>query len=106
MHFEAAVTEIGLLTELEPAAAVAACVVLIQLIGPALLLAGGRWTRLGAGALAAFVAAATFLAHAWWSKAGMERVRDFSAFWEHVALMGGLALAWTGARSGALPRRA
>jgi uncharacterized membrane protein YphA (DoxX/SURF4 family) len=104
MHFTAAVAEIRHLTDLEPAPAVAASVILIQLIGPALLLVGGRWTRLGAGLLAAFVAAATFVAHAWWSKAGMERFRDFNAFWEHVALIGGLALAWTGARDAALPK--
>jgi uncharacterized membrane protein YphA (DoxX/SURF4 family) len=69
-------------------------------------LAGGRWTRLGAGLLAAFVAAATLVAHAWWTKAGLERFRDFNAFWEHVALIGGLALAGLGARSAALPQRA
>lgn len=106
MHFTAAVAEIRHFTGFEPAAVVAACVILVQLIGSALLLAGGRRTRLGAVLLAAFVAAATLVAHAWWTKAGLERFRDFNAFWEHVALIGGLALAWTGARSPALPRRA
>ena len=106
MHFTAAVAEIRQLTDLEPAPAVAAGVILVQLIGSALLLAGGRWTRLGAGLLAAFVAAATVVAHAWWTKEGLERFRDFNAFWEHVALIGGLALAGFGARSAALPRRA
>ena len=106
MHFTAAIAEIRYLTNLEPAPAVAAGVVLVQLIGSALLLGGDRWTRLGAGLLATFVAAATLVAHAWWTKEGMERFRDFNAFWEHIALIGGLALAWAGARSAALPRRA
>lgn len=106
MHFAAAVAEIRHLTDLEPAPAIATGVILVQLIGSALLLAGGRWTRLGAGVLSAFVAAATLVAHAWWTKEGMERFRDFNAFWEHVALIGGLALAGVGARSAASIRRA
>lgn len=106
LHFTAAVAEIRQLTDLEPAPAVAACVILVQLIGSALLLAGGRWTRPGAGLLAAFVAAATVVAHSWWSKAGLERFRDFNAFWEHIAIIGGLVLASLVTPNPASPQRA
>jgi len=91
--FAGATAEVRALTGLEPAWLGAAAVIAVQLGGSALLLAGGRLTRAGAGLLAVFTAVATLLAHAWWTKAGIERARDFNVFWEHVAIIGGLALA-------------
>lgn len=93
MHLEATADEVRGLTGLEPAVAVAVAVIAVQLAGSALLLAGGRATRLGALLLGAFTVAATLLAHGWWDQAGPDRARDFNAFWEHFAIVGGLALA-------------
>ena len=39
-----------------------------------------------------FTLVATLLAHSWWLKTGIDRVRDFNVFWEHIAIIGGLAL--------------
>jgi len=64
-----------------------------QLGGSLLLIWGGRLAWLGAGALGVFTVLATLIAHAWWTKAGIERFRDFNTFWEHVGLVGGFMLA-------------
>jgi uncharacterized membrane protein YphA (DoxX/SURF4 family) len=101
--FAGATAEVAALTGLEPAAVGAFAVIAVQLGGSVLLLLGGRATRLGAVLLIAFTAAATLIAHAWWTKLGIDRVRDFNAFWEHVAIIGGLALA-AAAAGGSCPR--
>lgn len=91
--FAGAAAEVRALTGFEPAWAGAVAVIATQLLGAALLLAGGRWTRIGAILLSLFVAVATLFAHAWWTKVDADRFRDFNAFWEHVAIIGGLVLA-------------
>ena len=84
----------------------AALIIIVQLAGSAAVIVAGRWTWLGAGALGIFTLLATLIAHAWWAEAGLERIRDFIAFWEHVAIVGGLALAGVVARYAAPPWRA
>jgi transmembrane protein len=91
--FPAAITEVRGLTGLEPAALFAVLVILVQLGGSLLVIRGGRFAWLGAGALGVFTVLATLLAHAWWTKTGIERFRDFNTFWEHIGLVGGLMLA-------------
>lgn len=93
LDFAGATAEVRGLTGFEPASALTVAVIVTQLAGSLLLFLGGRWTRIGAVVLAAFVIAATLLAHAWWTKSGVERVRDFNVFWEHIAIVGGLAVA-------------
>lgn len=78
---------------LEPAAAVVAATILVQLGGSALLITG-RWAWLAAGALAVFTAAATLIAHRFWTLDDpVARFHDMNRFLEHVGLIGGLALA-------------
>jgi transmembrane protein len=84
----AEVAELGL----HPAAAVAAAVVVTQ-IGGSLLFISRRYCWLGAGILAVFTAWATLLAHPFWTFAGETRGRQTATFFEHVAIIGGLALA-------------
>ncbi|MET0195251.1 MAG: DoxX family protein [Hyphomicrobiaceae bacterium] len=91
--FPSAVAEIRGLVGLEPAALFAAAVILVQLGGSLLVIWGGRLAWLGAGALGVFTMLATLIAHAWWTKAGIERFRDFNTFWEHAGLVGGFMLA-------------
>ncbi|MBX9846024.1 MAG: DoxX family protein [Xanthobacteraceae bacterium] len=91
--FPGAVGEVRGLTGLESAALVAAAVIFVQIVGSLLVIWGGRWAWLGAGALGVFTLAASLMAHAWWVKSGIERVRDFNTFWEHMGLIGGLMLA-------------
>lgn len=90
--FAGATAEIRGLTGLEPAALFATLVILTQLGGSALLIAGGRHAWIGAAALAGFTILATLYAHAFWMKPAGERFLHQNIFFEHVAIVGGLVL--------------
>ena len=75
---------------LQSAALVAASVIVTQLGGSVLFLTR-RYCWLGAGILAAFTALATLLAHPFWAFDGPDRGRQTATFFEHVAILGGLA---------------
>lgn len=78
---------------LEPSGLTVAATILVQ-IGASALLIAGRWTWLAAGALGVFTAAATLIAHQFWTIADpLARFHDANTFLEHVGLIGGLALA-------------
>lgn len=77
---------------LQSAPLFAAAVIVTQLGGAALLLTR-RWCWLGAGILSVFTILATLLAHPFWAAAGPDRVPQAATFFEHVAIVGGLALA-------------
>jgi uncharacterized membrane protein YphA (DoxX/SURF4 family) len=77
---------------LQPAALIAALVISTQLGGSALFLAR-RTCWLGAGILSVFTILATLLAHPFWAFEGPDRGRQTATFFEHVAIVGGLALA-------------
>lgn len=93
LDFTAAQAEVRALTGLEPAGLFAAAVIVTQMFGSALLMLGGRQTLAGAVILSAFTIVATVVAHAWWTKDGPERARDYAVFFEHLGLIGGLILA-------------
>lgn len=107
LDFGGARAEVGGLTGVTAPALVsvlAAAVIVTQLGGSLLLLAGGRWAPLGGLALAGFTLVATFLAHTWWQlPPGSARVQAFNGFWEHIALVGALGLAAIVARGEARP---
>jgi transmembrane protein len=90
--FGGATAEVRGLTGFEPAALFAVLVVVTQLGGSALLIAGGRFAWIGAAALAGFTAIATLFAHAFWLKPATERFLHQNIFFEHVSIIGGLAL--------------
>ncbi|WP_159717527.1 DoxX family protein [Geminicoccus flavidas] len=90
--FGGATAEIRGLTGLEPAALFALLVIVTQLGGSALLIAGGRHAWVGAAGLAGFTALATLFAHAFWLKPAAERFLHQNIFFEHVSIIGGLAL--------------
>src|SRR5262245_52061472 len=73
LNFPGAVGEVRQLTGIEPAAPIAGLVVLPQLGGSALLIAGGRYAWIGALALAGFTTIATCAAHAFWLKSPAEQ---------------------------------
>jgi uncharacterized membrane protein YphA (DoxX/SURF4 family) len=78
---------------LQPAIAVAALTVLVQL-GGSLLVILGRQAWLGAGTLGVFTALATLIAHPFWSVADpIARFHERNTFLEHAGLTGGLILA-------------
>ena len=91
--FGGAIAEVRGLTGLEPAILFAVLVIATQLIGSALLIAGGRLTWIGAGLLGGFTIVATLYAHAFWLKPEAERFLNRNIFFEHVSILGGLALA-------------
>ncbi|AMJ59976.1 DoxX family protein [Bosea sp. PAMC 26642] len=90
--FGGATAEVRGLTGFEPAALLAVLVIMTQLGGSALLIAGGRYAWIGAAALAGFTAIATLFAHAFWLKPATERFLHQNIFFEHVSIIGGLAL--------------
>ncbi|MGO4664586.1 DoxX family protein [Bosea sp. 2RAB26] len=90
--FAGATAEVRGLTGLEPAALFATLVILTQLGGSALLIAGGRYAWIGAAALAGFTILATLYAHAFWMKPAGERFLHQNIFFEHVSIVGGLVL--------------
>jgi len=77
---------------LTPGAPFAAAVILAQLGGSVLFLTR-RFCWLGAGILAGFTVMATLLAHPFWTFAGPDRARQTATFFEHVAIVGGFAIA-------------
>jgi len=79
LDFDGATGEVRALSGLEPAALFAV-----------LVIAGGRAAWIGAILLAGFTVVATIVAHDFWSKAGVARVRDLTTFFEHAGLCAGL----------------
>jgi len=77
---------------LNPAPAFAAAVIATQLGGSALFLTR-RYCWLGAGMLAVFTMLATLMAHQFWNFAGADRNHQMATFFEHVAIVGGFAVA-------------
>jgi uncharacterized membrane protein YphA (DoxX/SURF4 family) len=84
----AEVTGLGL----RPAGPFAVAVIITQL-GGSLLFLTRRYCWLGAGLLAGFTVVATLLAHPFWAFAGPERGHQTATFFEHVAIVGGFAIA-------------
>lgn len=66
--------------------------IMIELIGPLLILCG-RMVWLGAGMLGVFTTFAAFTANAFWTMQGQERFQATNAFFEHLGLVGGFVLA-------------
>ena len=95
----AEVTGLGL----HPAALIAPAVILTKRGGSALFLPR-RTCWLGAGILAVFTIMATVLAHPFWMFEGPDRGRQTATFFEHVAIVGGLAVSALFV-NGAGPRR-
>lgn len=92
--FAGATQEVAALAGLEPAWIFAVLTIAVQIGGSLLVVFGNRWgTLAGALALGGFTIVATLLAHSWWTKEGVARVRDFNVFFEHVAIVGGFVLA-------------
>lgn len=91
--FRAAVDEMARFG-LQPAAPLAAGVIVLELGAPVLILSG-VWRWAGALALAAFTLAATLVALRFWDRPPGQRFVSANAFFEHLGLVGGfLLVAW------------
>lgn len=77
---------------MSPPAVWAALTIIVELIGPLLILTGRRvW--LGAGMLGVFTLLAALIANAFWAlPPGPERFGATNAFFEHLGLVGGFVL--------------
>ncbi|MGV3482208.1 MAG: DoxX family protein [Sphingobium sp.] len=75
----------------QPAALFAALTILVELIGPALILLD-RLAWLGAGMLGVFTLFAAIVANAFWTMNGPDRFMATNAFFEHLGLIGGFVL--------------
>lgn len=90
--FGGTVREVRGLTGIEPAWIAAVAVITTQIMGSALVILGSRLAVVGAAALAGFIILATLYAHAFWLKPQAERLMHQNIFFEHVAIVGGLAV--------------
>jgi len=70
----------------------ASLAIVIELLGPALVISG-RFVWLGAGALGVLTAIATLAANDFWTMQGHERFVAMNAFFEHIGLIAGLVMA-------------
>ncbi|MBO9712001.1 DoxX family protein [Sphingomonas sp.] len=76
---------------LNPPALFAVLTILVELVGPALILSG-RLVWLGAGMLGVFTGLAALTANAFWTMSGHEAFMARNAFFEHLGLIGGFVL--------------
>ena len=77
---------------MSPPALWAALTIVVEIVGPLLILSG-RLVWLGAGMLGVFTLFAAITANAFWAMpAGQERFMATNAFFEHLGLIGGLIL--------------
>ena len=87
--FQGAVAEMAALGLPAPAF-IAGLTIATQLIGSALIIAGGRLVWLGAGALGVFTALTIPIAHAFWTFEGHTAIEHLRVAAEHVSVIGGL----------------
>jgi uncharacterized membrane protein YphA (DoxX/SURF4 family) len=69
----------------------ASLAIVIEIIGPILVISG-RYVWLGAGALGALTAIATYAAFDFWNMQGAERFMAMNTFFEHIGLIAGFVL--------------
>lgn len=77
---------------LHPGLPWALATIVVEIVGPMMILTG-RFIWMGAGALAVFTFLANLLANRFWEMSGAERFMATNGFFEHIALIGGFALA-------------
>ncbi|MDR3509151.1 MAG: DoxX family protein [Caulobacteraceae bacterium] len=77
---------------LHPPALWAVLTILVEMIGPALIISG-RFVWLGTGMLGVFTGLAAIVATPFWSMTGQARFAATNAFFEHIGLIAGFVLA-------------
>jgi uncharacterized membrane protein YphA (DoxX/SURF4 family) len=91
LNFPAAVAEQSHFG-LHPAAVWAAFAIVVELVGP-LLVISGYFVWLGAGAIGVLTAIAMVVATPFWSIAGVARFAAVNGFFEHMGLIAGCVMA-------------
>ena len=77
---------------LNPPALFATATIIVQLGGAILVILGGRFVWLGAGALAVFTLLTIPVAHRFWEMTGEAAFLEKMFVFEHIAVVGGLVL--------------
>jgi transmembrane protein len=75
---------------LNPALPYAVALIVTLFAGSALVIAGGKWSWLGAGWLGVFTALTIPICHAFWNMQGAEAMSEFRTVMEHISIIGGL----------------
>ncbi len=89
MQFQGSLGEFAHFNLNPPAAFVVASFVTL-LLGSALVILGGKWTWLGAGALGVYTGLTVLIVHHFWTMAGQDRLNEMRTALEHFSLIGGL----------------
>jgi transmembrane protein len=75
---------------LNPAPAYVVLSFVTLLVGSALVIKGGRWTWLGAGALGVYTGLTVLIVHHFWTMSGADQLSEMRTTFEHISLIGGL----------------
>lgn len=78
---------------LQPAAFFALLTIVVQFVGALLVILGGRWVWLGAGALIVMTLGTLPIAHRFWEMTGIEAMLEKAIVQEHFSVIGGLLVA-------------
>ena len=104
LQFKHAVGEFAFFHLSPPGAFVIASAITL-LVGSALVVLGGRWTWLGAGALGIYTGLTILIVHHFWTMAEPDKTNEMRTALEHISLIGGLmVVAVLGARTPARTR--
>ena len=77
---------------LNPPAVYVTASIITLLAGSVLVILGGRWTWLGAGALGVYTGLTVLIVHHFWTMQGADWLNEMRTTLEHVGLIGGLIL--------------
>ena len=76
--------------ELNPPAPYVVASIITLLVASVLVIRGGRWTWLGAGALGVYTGLTIFIAHHFWTMQGADAVGEMRTALEHISMIGSL----------------
>jgi transmembrane protein len=89
LQFQGAQGEFAHFNLMPPAVYVVASIITL-LAGSVLVIMGGKWTWLGAGALGVYTGLTILIVHHFWTMQGADGLNEMRTALEHISLIGGL----------------